>query len=274
MQAEYSLRMPWSTRELAELAGTTVNTVRHYHRLGLLEVPERRFNGYKQYGVAELVCLLRIRRLAELGVPLSQIAERTAGGNLSPESLQTVDDELAGRIEQLQQARADIAAILQGSAPADAPRGFEAVASRLSDADSSMIHMYTKLYDQETLADLARMVENDDVAVEQEFNVLELDADEATRQRIAEGMAPALAKNMVEFPWLHDPAKRLPKGGPATAATFIEAVRELYNPTQLDVMRRANDLAQQLYERMTADASATPETDASPSASVDDDDVR
>lgn len=274
MQAEYPLRMPWSTRALAELAGTTVNTVRHYHRLGLLPVPERRFNGYKQYGVTELVCLLRIRRLAELGVPLSQIAETTAGGNLSPESLEAVDDELAGRIEQLQQARADIAAILQGSAPADAPRGFEAVASRLSDADSSMIHMYTKLYDDETLADLARMVQNDDVEVEQEFNVLELDADEATRQRIAEGMAPALAQNLVDYPWLQDPAKRLPKGGPGTAATFIEAVRELYNPAQLDVMRRANELAQELYQALRTDASATPGADASASAPKDDDEVR
>ena len=31
--------MAWSTRELAELAGTTVNTIRHYHALGLLERP-------------------------------------------------------------------------------------------------------------------------------------------------------------------------------------------------------------------------------------------
>ncbi|MEO3798201.1 MerR family DNA-binding transcriptional regulator [Nonomuraea sp. B10E15] len=37
--------MPWSTRELAGLAGTTVNTIRHYHRLGLLDEPERRYNG-------------------------------------------------------------------------------------------------------------------------------------------------------------------------------------------------------------------------------------
>ena len=30
--------MAWSTRELADLAGTTVNTVRHYHERGLIEV--------------------------------------------------------------------------------------------------------------------------------------------------------------------------------------------------------------------------------------------
>jgi DNA-binding transcriptional MerR regulator len=34
--------MAWSTRELAELAGTTVNTIRHYHRGGPLAAPGRR----------------------------------------------------------------------------------------------------------------------------------------------------------------------------------------------------------------------------------------
>jgi DNA-binding transcriptional MerR regulator len=45
----------WSTRELAELTGTTVNTIRHYHRIALLDEPTRRYNGYKQCGVLDLV---------------------------------------------------------------------------------------------------------------------------------------------------------------------------------------------------------------------------
>jgi hypothetical protein len=52
----------WSTREIAELAGTTVRAVRHYHEVGLLDEPKRRANGYKQYGVAHLIRLLRIKR--------------------------------------------------------------------------------------------------------------------------------------------------------------------------------------------------------------------
>jgi hypothetical protein len=59
--------MAWSTRELAEPAGTTLKTVRHYHRIGLLEEPERAANGYKRYRVKHLVRLLRIRRPADLG---------------------------------------------------------------------------------------------------------------------------------------------------------------------------------------------------------------
>src|SRR5689334_18302977 len=105
--------MAWSTRELAELAGTTVNTIRHYHRLGLLEEPERRYNGYKQYGVADLVCLLRIRRLADLGVPLSQIGDVRASGDSDPELLRELDGELEAKIARLQRARSDIQAVLR-----------------------------------------------------------------------------------------------------------------------------------------------------------------
>ena len=47
--------MAWSTRQIADLAGTSVRAVRHYHEVGLLAEPERRSNGYKQYGVAHLV---------------------------------------------------------------------------------------------------------------------------------------------------------------------------------------------------------------------------
>jgi DNA-binding transcriptional MerR regulator len=66
--------MAWSTRRLAQLAGTTVKTIRHYHSIGLLEEPERAGNGYKQYGTAHLVRLLQIARLRELGMPLADIA--------------------------------------------------------------------------------------------------------------------------------------------------------------------------------------------------------
>lgn len=40
---------------LAEPAGTTVNTVRHYHRLGLLPEPDRHVNNYWQCGAGALV---------------------------------------------------------------------------------------------------------------------------------------------------------------------------------------------------------------------------
>ncbi|MGH9061940.1 MAG: MerR family transcriptional regulator, partial [Acidimicrobiales bacterium] len=64
--------MAWSTRQLAELAGTSLRTVRHYHDVGLLAEPERRATGYKRYGVAHLVRLLRIKPLTDIGFSLAQ----------------------------------------------------------------------------------------------------------------------------------------------------------------------------------------------------------
>ncbi|WP_250009040.1 MerR family transcriptional regulator [Actinoplanes sp. M2I2] len=111
--------MAWSTRELAELAGTTVNTIRHYHRIGLLAEPTRRYNGYKQYGMSDLVRLLRIRRLSELGVPLDRIREICEDGGAAPDVLRQVDADLASEIERLTRARTDIATILRTRAPRD-----------------------------------------------------------------------------------------------------------------------------------------------------------
>ena len=246
--------MAWSTRELADLAGTTVNTIRHYHRLGLLEDPERRNNGYKQYGVPHLVCLLRIRRLVELGVPLSEVGVARSAGDVPPEVLREVDVQLAAEVERLNKARADIAVILRDGARADTPAGFESVAERLSAADSSLIHVYTRLYDEDALKDLRRMVETDSDQVNAEMEALPADADEATRQSLAEKLAPEIARNLIAYPWLSDPAAHVSNSAQVTQQTFIDAVVTLYNAAQIDVLSRASLLAHQQVQQ----AGATP----------------
>lgn len=60
--------------QIADLAGTTPRAVRHYHRLGLLEVPPT-VRGRREYGVEHLARLLRIRWLADCGLSLRQVAE-------------------------------------------------------------------------------------------------------------------------------------------------------------------------------------------------------
>ena len=76
--------------------------------------------------------------LVELGVPRSQIPVVDVGGDAGRQVLLAVDAELVAGIERLQRARADVAANLREDAPAAAPAGFEAVASRLSEADRAM----------------------------------------------------------------------------------------------------------------------------------------
>lgn len=65
-------------KELAELTGTTVRTIRHYHTIGLLPVPADRY-GYRDYDLSHVARLSRIRWLAQAGVSLSRIAAMLRG---------------------------------------------------------------------------------------------------------------------------------------------------------------------------------------------------
>lgn len=78
--------------ELATLARVTVRTLRHYHQVGLLQEPPRGTNGYRDYGVHDLVRLLRIRRLADLGIPLEHM----------PRMLDEADTEHSPLLDQLE----------------------------------------------------------------------------------------------------------------------------------------------------------------------------
>lgn len=239
-------RMSWSTRELADLAGTTVNTVRHYHRLGLLEEPDRRYNGYKQYEVRHLVSLLRIRRLAVLGIPLSRLGNAADADPGTAEVLREVDAELQQRIDALHQARAHIAAIIEHQAPADVPAGFEAVAARLSESDRSIVHLMTRFYDEEALEDIRKMSADESDDTGPDIENLPADADEQTRQALAERVAAVIVKHLANYPWLRNPAGHLSQGHQLSTETFGNALTELYNKAQLDVLVRANRIAEQM----------------------------
>ena len=59
-------------KEIAELTGTTVRTIRYYHQVGLLAVPPVR-DGRRDYDVSHLARVGRVRWLADSGLPLAQI---------------------------------------------------------------------------------------------------------------------------------------------------------------------------------------------------------
>lgn len=235
--------MAWSTREIAELAGTTVNTVRHYHRSGLLKQPRRLSNGYKQYDAGHLVRLLQIRRLRELGVPLAQMESVGSSGESPRAALLSIDADLAASIERLQRARAEIRAIVEGGTATDVPSGFEHLADRLSTPARSLMLVYSQLYDEAAMDDLKTMVEVEPDSTSTEFDALPADADEATRQRLAEAFAPQLADLLGTYDWLADPTGRMPMGEAVTRETFLHTIVEVYNEAQLDVLVRASALA-------------------------------
>ena len=100
--------------EIAELAGVSTRTVRHYHHLGLLPEPPRRANGYRDYRLRDAVRLARIRRLTELGLSLVEIRDVLADdqGRELREVLAELDADLARQQEAIAARRARLAALL------------------------------------------------------------------------------------------------------------------------------------------------------------------
>ena len=101
--------------QLAAYAGVTVRAVRHYHQIGLLPEPERDHSGYRTYDAAAVVRLIRIRTLAEAGVPLARVQELL---DATPEDFTTgveeVDKEMRAEIRRLQDNRRRIARLAAG----------------------------------------------------------------------------------------------------------------------------------------------------------------
>jgi len=61
--------------QLASYAGVTIRAVRHYHQIGLLPEPQRDGSGYRSYDATSVLRLIRIRTLAEAGVPLARVRD-------------------------------------------------------------------------------------------------------------------------------------------------------------------------------------------------------
>ncbi len=236
--------MTWSTREVARLAGTTLRAVRHYHDVGLLPEPRRRSNGYKEYGVAHLVRLVRIKRLTDLGFSLSRIAAMTESDDHPVEALRALDAELAGTIDRLHRARLELAVLLRQATPAELPPGLADPETlvRMSPADRSFVVVLNQLLGAETMQAWAGVLRDGigDPCAE-DFDTLAPDADEASREAVARGLVPHVQRLHADHPQLRTVAGS--RYGPRYVQQALgTALRELYNPAQLDVLRRLGRL--------------------------------
>ena len=61
--------------EVAKRSGVGIETIRFYEREGLLQEPERRPSGYRQYDESTIKRLEYISRAKELGFTLAEIRE-------------------------------------------------------------------------------------------------------------------------------------------------------------------------------------------------------
>jgi DNA-binding transcriptional MerR regulator len=94
----------YTVKQLAKLAGVSVRTLHYYDQLGLLK-PDRRRNGYRQYGPAAALRLQQILFFRELGFPLAEVREILARPDFDVLAALTSQKELlaqrAGRLQQL-----------------------------------------------------------------------------------------------------------------------------------------------------------------------------
>jgi DNA-binding transcriptional MerR regulator len=108
--------------QLAAYAGVTTRTVRHYHQIGLLPEPERDHSGYRTYAASDVVRLIRIRTLAEAGVPLARVEELLAADEDGfAAAVAQIDRRLRAEIRELQEHRRRIAQLAAGDSLALPP---------------------------------------------------------------------------------------------------------------------------------------------------------
>jgi DNA-binding transcriptional MerR regulator len=101
--------------ELASHSGVTVRAVRHYHATGLLPEPERDHSGYRRYDAAAVIEVIKIRTLAQAGVPLSRVRElQRADQSELTAAVAAIDRRLASEIRQRQRHRQQIAKLAAG----------------------------------------------------------------------------------------------------------------------------------------------------------------
>jgi DNA-binding transcriptional MerR regulator len=108
--------------QLAAYAGVTVRAVRHYHQVGLLPEPQRDASGYRRYGARAVVSLIKVRTLANAGVPLSQIRQMLEADTATfAEAVHRIDGHLQDEIGRLETSRKQIAQLTAGDSLALPP---------------------------------------------------------------------------------------------------------------------------------------------------------
>lgn len=185
------------SRELAELARTTPRALRHYHSIGLLAEPPRDGNGYRRYGVDDLLRVLRIRQLSESGVPLAHIADILDDPPSGSDALfDQLDRSLAAQIERLRTQRQTLARLRGRTISTD--RLADQSTTAQMDRDMWTLLTATGQLDSTAAGDLLDMLESGPLAQEsaawfEEFRTLEQVID------ISDAAADALATRIAAF---------------------------------------------------------------------------
>ncbi|MFF3770449.1 MerR family transcriptional regulator [Streptomyces sp. NPDC002232] len=247
--------------EIAALVGVTPRAVRHYHQSGLLPEPERRANGYREYGVRDAVLLARIRRLTELGLGLDEVRDVLADdeGRGLVEVLEELADDLARQEAVIRERRERLALLLDaaraGRLPADGPVSPELAAlltglgelpeSPMAAKDREILTLLDTVAPEAERARLMELMRDVAGSARELYGLLDALADAAPDDPRVDGAARALAAVLpdgiaVELP---------PEGAGGLADTFFADLA----PAQSAAVRRAMELVARRSRRAEED---------------------
>lgn len=82
--------------ELAAIVGVSVRTIRHYHAVGLMPIPQR-VGAFRDYDFEDLALLIRIRSMVQAGLSLKDVQQQlsTTTQPLFDETLADLDKQIA-----------------------------------------------------------------------------------------------------------------------------------------------------------------------------------
>lgn len=217
------------SKDLAELAGVTVRTLRHYHQIGLLPEPDRATNGYRRYTVQHLATVLRIVSFTDIGVPLEEVRKVIDDPTAAMPVLDQIDSHAADEIQRLATRRRRIAQLRAADAPPDLPAALLPYARLLWPQQGR--HLNDAVFDREQLALIDRFTRTTGLswlaaalknlsptatghmAVMDEFRTLADDASAEQIQAVVDDIADLIATAI--------PAATVPELDPEAAALLL-----------------------------------------------------
>lgn len=255
--------------DCAELAGTTVRAIRHYHATGLLPVPER-WGGRRDYGLEHVARLLRIRWLAEAGIPLEQV-RAMLDDDVDPRAeLAATAAQLDARILELREQRARIGSLLEVAAadgglralPPGLSRFYRRLAATIDDPTTLEVlrreERFAEMFAQRGLVPdefdaLVDALPPEDLEVVVDFysRFGRLDGGEADAAAIDALVADMTAWGERRAPLVREFVGALPDWARSSAALrpFVALARLFaYNPSQNAVIRRLLPLIEAALE--------------------------
>jgi DNA-binding transcriptional MerR regulator len=149
--------------ELAEQAGVSTDTLRHYERKGLIPAPRRSQNGYREYPANTLDRVRLVRRALTVGFTLDELIpilrERDKGGApcrqvraLTAMKLEKIEEQLKqiGALrDELHGLLIEWDSLLESTAPGQPVRLLESLSSSPRIADRRLSPLYTSAFQNE-----------------------------------------------------------------------------------------------------------------------------